>query len=137
MKRLFVIALIVTSFTPWMVAQVASTEAAQKAAESWLALVDKGDYSSSWDQAAEMFKTAVSKDQWEKALSNSRGQFGKVLSRKLNSATFTTTLPGAPDGQYVVIQYETSFENKKSSVETITPQLAKDGQWRVSGYYIR
>ena len=120
-----------------MLAQVASTEAAQRAAESWLALVDKGDYSSSWDQAAEMFKTAVSKDQWQKALSNSRGQFGRLLSRRLTSATFTTTLPGAPDGHYVVIQYETSFENKKSSVEIITPQLAKDGQWRVSGYYIR
>ena len=137
MKRLFVIALIVASFTPWMLAQVASTEAAQKAAESWFALIDKGGYGASWDQSSEMLKAAVSKEQWEKALSNSRGQFGKVISRKLKSATFTTTLPGAPDGQYVVIQYETSFENKKSSVETITPQLAKDGQWRVSGYYIR
>ena len=137
MKRLFAIALIVISFTPCMLAQVASTEAAQKAAQSWLALVDKGDYGATWDQSAEMFKAALSKQQWEKALSSSRGQFGKVLSRKLKSATFTTTLPGAPDGQYVVIQYETSFENKKSAVETITPQLAKDGQWRVSGYYIR
>ncbi len=137
MKRLLAIALIVTSLTPWMLAQVASTEAAQKAAESCLALVDKGDYGASWDQSAEMFKAALSKDQWDKALSNSRGQFGKVLSRKLKSAIFTTTLPGAPDGQYVVIQYETSFENKKSSVETITPQLGKDGQWRVAGYFIR
>ena len=137
MKRLFVILLVVVLLTPMMLAQVASTEAAQKAAESWLALVDKGDYGASWDQSAEIFKAAVSKEQWAKALSNSRGQFGKVLSRKLKSATFTTNLPGAPDGQYVVIQYETSFENKKSSVETITPQLAKDGQWRVSGYYIR
>lgn len=137
MKRLFVTTLIVVSLTPWMAAQVASTEAAERAADSWLALVDKADYSASWDQSAEILKGAVTKEQWGKALANSRGQFGKVLSRKLKSATFTTTLPGAPDGHYVVILYETSFENKKSAVETITPQLAKDGQWRVSGYYIR
>ncbi|HWN92533.1 MAG TPA: DUF4019 domain-containing protein, partial [Verrucomicrobiae bacterium] len=47
------------------------------------------------------------------------------------------TLPGAPDGEYVVIQYETAFENKASAVETITPMLDKDGSWRISGYYIK
>jgi hypothetical protein len=46
-------------------------------------------------------------------------------------------LPGAPDGQYVVIQFETSFENKHNAVETVTPMLEPNGQWRVSGYYIR
>lgn len=48
-----------------------------------------------------------------------------------------TSLPGAPDGKYVVIQYDTSFENKKAAVETVTPMLDKDGKWRVSGYYIK
>ena len=48
-----------------------------------------------------------------------------------------TSLPGAPDGEYVVIQFEASFGNKRASVETVTPMLDKDGQWRVSGYYIK
>jgi hypothetical protein len=66
-----------------------------------------------------------------------RDPLGKVLSRALKSATYTTTLPGAPDGQYVVIQYDTAFEHKKSAVETITSMLDKDGTWRVSGYFIK
>jgi len=37
----------------------------------------------------------------------------------------------------VVIQFETSFEKKKSSIETITPMKEKDESWRVSGYYIK
>ncbi len=48
-----------------------------------------------------------------------------------------TSLPGAPDGEYVVISYETSFTNKKSAIETVTPMLDKDGKWRVSGYFIK
>ena len=60
-----------------------------------------------------------------------------MISRKLKGAQYETSLPGAPDGEYVVIQYDTSFENKQSAVETITPTLDKDGQWRVSGYFIR
>ncbi len=42
-----------------------------------------------------------------------------------------------PDGEYVVVQLETSFANKKAAVETVTPMLEKDGRWRVSGYFIR
>jgi len=37
----------------------------------------------------------------------------------------------------VVIRYDASFANKKSAIETVTPMLDKDGQWRVSGYFIK
>jgi hypothetical protein len=60
-----------------------------------------------------------------------------MLSRKRKNATYSKTLPGAPDGEYVVIQYESSFERKQSAVETVTPMLDKDGKWRVSGYFIK
>jgi hypothetical protein len=59
------------------------------------------------------------------------------VSRQLKSKQYTTSLPDAPDGQYVVIQFETSFEQKKSVVETITPMVNASGQWRVAGYYIK
>ena len=48
-----------------------------------------------------------------------------------------TSMPGAPDGEYVVIQYSTNFQNKKSAIETVTPMKNKGGEWRVSGYYIK
>jgi ABC-type molybdate transport system substrate-binding protein len=112
-------------------------ELAQKAAESWLALTDSGKYAESWDEASSRFKAAVTKDKWISMVAPVRDPLGKVLSRALKSATYTTTLPGAPDGQYVVIQYDTAFEHKKSAVETITSMLDKDGTWRVSGYFIK
>jgi hypothetical protein len=70
-------------------------------------------------------------------LKATRAPLGKVISRKVKSAVYKTSLPGAPDGKYVVIQYESSFEHKASAIETVTPMLGDDGQWRVSGYYIR
>ncbi|HUA13695.1 MAG TPA: DUF4019 domain-containing protein [Verrucomicrobiae bacterium] len=118
-------------------AQAKPEQLAQQSAEKWLALVDAGKYSESWDSAAQLFKNAVAKDQWQSMLHAARGPLGKVVSRKLKSAQYTKSLPGAPDGQYVVIQYDTTFENKQSAVETITPMLDTDGQWRVSGYFIK
>ncbi|MDJ0608508.1 MAG: DUF4019 domain-containing protein [Kiloniellales bacterium] len=111
--------------------------AALRAAEEWLALVDAERYGESWQAAASYFQKAVSRDQWQQALNGVRRPLGTVLSRRPKSKTFTTTLPGAPDGQYVVIQFDTSFENKRSSVETVTPMLDENGRWRVSGYFIK
>jgi hypothetical protein len=118
-------------------AQQKPEQLAQQSAESWLALVDSGKYADSWQEASSMFKAHVSKEQWQSMVMPVRDPLGKLLSRKLKSATYTKTLPGAPDGEYVVIQYDTSFEHKQSALETITPMLDKDGKWRVSGYYIK
>lgn len=112
-------------------------QGAETAALSWLKLVDDGEYATSWDNAAAYFKKAVTKKQWEQSLNAVRKPLGSTLSRKLKSATYATSLPGAPDGEYVVIQFNTSFQNKQSAVETVTPMLEKDGKWKVSGYYIK
>ena len=111
--------------------------AAQAASLGWLALVDHGKYAESWEGAAEYFKNAVTLQQWQQSMVAFRKPLGGVVSRKLKSMNYTSTLPGAPDGEYVVIQYDTSFENKRSAAETITPMLDKDGKWRVAGYYIK
>jgi len=107
------------------------------AAMSWLKLIDDGDYSQSWDQAAAFFQNALPKDQWARALQGVRKPLGKAISRQVKSKRYTTSAPGAPDGQYVIIQFNTSFENKAHAVETVTPMLENDGSWRVSGYYIK
>ncbi|MGE0455967.1 MAG: DUF4019 domain-containing protein [Vicinamibacteria bacterium] len=112
-------------------------QAATKSAEAFLALVDNGRYDESWDAAAKLFQGAVTREKWKEALTATRTPLGKLVSRGLKVAKHTTSLPGAPDGQYVVVQFATSFENKKEAVETVTPMQEKDGSWRVSGYFIR
>jgi hypothetical protein len=112
-------------------------EAALKASGRWLAMVDAGRYGESWDESAQVFRAALTKDKWKESLNAVRKPLGKLVSRSVKVKQYTTSLPGAPDGEYIVIQYTTSFENKKSAVETVTPMLDKDGTWRVSGYYIR
>ena len=68
---------------------------------------------------------------------NARTPFGALKSRKVKSTQYTTTLPGAPDGHYVIVQFDTSFEHKAAAIETVTPMKDPDGSWRVSGYFIK
>jgi hypothetical protein len=107
------------------------------AAEAWLALADKEEYSECWESAAGYLRGFVERRAFVQQLGGARKPLGKVVSRELKSKEYTTTVPGAPDGQYVILQYKTSFEHRKSAIETITPMLDKDKKWRVSGYYIR
>jgi hypothetical protein len=118
-------------------AQQMPEQLAQQSAEAWLALTDTAKYDESHERAAQYFKNAVPKDQWASSMHAVRDPLGSVTSRKLRSATYTKSLPGAPDGEYVVILYDTSFEHKQSAVETVTPMLDADGKWRVSGYFIK
>ena len=119
---------------------LAHEKAEQKAVDAsraWLALVDGERYGESWEEAALYFRNAINKELWQQSLNAVRKPLGKVIRRTVKSKQYSTSLPGAPDGEYVVIQYETSFSNKKSALETITPMLDRDGKWRVSGYYIK
>jgi hypothetical protein len=116
---------------------VLDTGPAMSVADGWLSYVDSGRYGESWEDAAAYFKGAMPKTQWQNILDTARGPLGVTLARKVRSATYTRNLPGAPEGEYVVIQYDTRFENRLSSVETVTPMREKDGTWKVAGYHIR
>jgi hypothetical protein len=118
-------------------ADSSAEDEAVKAAQLWLDSVDAGNYDASWQDGSQYFKNAITKEKWSSTMNAIRTPLGKLIKRKLKTKGYTKTLPGAPDGEYVVILYETSFENKESAVETITPMLDEDGKWRVSGYYIR
>lgn len=140
MKRIVVvgvaIAIVLLAGISWAT-NAEKEKAAFTAAQKWLTLIDEGKYSESWQESAEYFRNAVKQDQWEQMLQSVRMPLGRVISRKLKTKVYKTSLPGAPDGQYVVIQFEASFQNKKSAIETVTPIFDKDARWRASGYYIK
>lgn len=128
--------ILLASYGASIISQDTAEAAAQKAAEKWLSMVDAGDYGQSWDEAATAFKAVVTKERWADAVGRVRDQTGKFKTRKLLRADYKKNLPNAPAGEYVVIQYEASFE-KASGVETITPMKEKDGSWKVSGYFVK
>ncbi len=110
---------------------------AVSAARTWLALVDAGRYPESWQEAATYFRGAVSREKWETSLAGVRTPLGKLVSRKVEKTREATTLPGAPDGRYVVMTFTTSFEHKKKATETVTFVREADGTWRAAGYFIK
>ena len=118
-------------------AQSDAEQKAERADAAWLTLVDEAHYGESWKAAAAAFQAAVTQDGWEQQVGAVRGPLGKVTSRKLMGAKYATSLPGAPDGEYVVCVFASSFEHKASAQETVTARHETDGAWRVTGYFIK
>lgn len=110
---------------------------AEVATTGWLAAADAGDYARSWREAAGLLQNSVTQAQWERALQTNRLPRGSVKSRTLKAATYSLTLPGAPDGEYMFIQYETRFEFNSVAIETLTAMKDRDNTWKVAGYFIR
>ena len=102
---------------------------AQMAATNWLVQIDKGEYFESWDNAAKYFQNQILQDRWSATLRASRRPLGNLTSRNINSSDFKSELPGAPDGNYYILTYNSSFENKASAIETITLTKSPDGKW--------
>jgi hypothetical protein len=137
-RVMFMVVIVLAFLTVSAVADTSEKEkAAAISAKKWLSMIDTERYAESWKEASEFFRNAIKQEEWKQAMQAVRKPLGKLLTRKIKTKTYKTSLPGAPDGEYVVIEFETSFENKKSAVETVTPMMDKDGRWRVSGYYIK
>jgi hypothetical protein len=109
-------------------------DAAQIAAEKWLAFVDAAKFGEAWDASAKTFRTSVPREEFTKGAGGQHGQLGSLVSRKVQSRTPQKKLPNAPPGDYMVVEFATDFTQEKT-IETValTPEA---GVWRVSGYQV-
>ena len=114
----------------------AEEQAAERQALGFLGYLDHGRFADSYAYTGMLIRTQLDRNAYAKQLEKARAGVGALLSRELINATYTTTVPGAPEGQYVVLNYGASFANRQQAEETITLAFAK-GYWRVSGYYIK
>jgi hypothetical protein len=129
-KLILILSLCISSFVG------AHEHAGSSAAKEWLEIVDTGNYAESWQKSDAFFKSQLPQAKWDNALKGVRTPLGKVKSRLEIGAKKYSSLPGVPEGEYLVIQFQTAFQNKKSSTETLT--FSKNsGQWLPIGYFIK
>lgn len=105
-------------------------------AKDWVRLIDTRRWDESWGAATTLFQAQMPQPRWASTIRPVREPLGRVSSRSVRSVTQATSLPGAPDGQYEVVQFLTSFENKNAATETVV-LACEHAAWKVSGYFIR
>jgi hypothetical protein len=110
--------------------------AAQRQALGFLGYLDQGRFADSYAYTGMLIRAQLDRDAFSTQIQQTRVGTGALQSRELIDAGYTTTVSGAPEGQYVVLHYHASFANRQDAVETLWLSLAK-GYWRVVGYNIK
>ncbi len=100
-----------------------------QAVESWLAIVDGGDYAKSWNVAAPYFRQVITREEWIQRLERVRRPLGSHVVRRFDSVEI-------PLGrQKAIVKYHTTFD-EVSYTETITFAQQPSGDWRAISYLI-
>lgn len=108
-----------------------------QASQKWLALLDAGKAGAAWDVSSAHLKSVVNRAKWIEGITAARKPFGKLDTRKAEKFARSHELPGAPEGDYSIIEFESVFANGKKASEHVIWMLEKGDVWRVSGYFIR
>jgi DNA-binding CsgD family transcriptional regulator len=106
-------------------------------ARIFLAAVDLGDWQESWNAAGPYFQSQASAEEWSAMVEPVRGPLGQTETRRLVTVQRASTLPGAPDGEYEVLQFQTKFANRELIATETVIMLQFRGEYGVAGYFIR
>jgi hypothetical protein len=113
-----------------------ATKEAGAVSDAWLKLIDDGKYNDAWDQTGKWFQNSTSKDAFAKQTAAIRTAMGPLISRKTTKSDYTTKIPEGPNGDYVIMHYDTAFKATSDGMEEVTLEHEKDGTWKPLGYYL-
>ncbi|MCB1984900.1 MAG: DUF4019 domain-containing protein [Burkholderiales bacterium] len=109
----------------------------ENSARSWLALADEGQYTESWRKASQHLRNKKTETDWVKTIEAIRRPLGLKEARYIATAGYTEGLSGFPKGEYVVVQFYTTFKIKGLALETVTLAKENNGVWQVADYKIK
>ena len=107
------------------------TGSPQAAADEWKTMVDAGTWDQAWDSAGSAFKSMITREYW-RGLMAGRAVHGHVMASRLQGSG-PLALPGFPDGQYWVFQYQVEFRNGSTGSDMVAVR-SEAGRWRVASY---
>ena len=110
---------------------------AKAATARFLQLLDADKYAESWQTSASLLKDKVAEDKWVELLKKNRSLLGPLVKRQQKEISYSTTATDSPEGEYILIIYDSTFQRKPGASEIVTVMLDKDKSWRVAGYFIK
>lgn len=115
--------------------ETAAEEAAQTAAESWLALIDADDYGKSWDAAGSLLQTRIPREEWVEKVTNLKEQVQDLSDRALELREYRDSIRHAPrDGPFVLLKFHSAFDTGR--YEELILTYPEQGEWTVGGYQV-
>ncbi|MBA3237820.1 MAG: DUF4019 domain-containing protein [Parachlamydiaceae bacterium] len=103
------------------------------AGRAWLKLLDQGNYGGSWETATKFIQYTLSREEWIQSMDILRKPLGSMTDRTLVDMRVAMDPPNAPQGEYMILVFDTKFSSGNTAKELLTMQ-EHEGVWRLYTY---
>lgn len=108
--------IVLTSFS---LAEWPPRELLLEQADSFVTMLDQQQYDDAWLATSQHFQGLTNQQEWFARQHLVRSAYGPLASREFYRLDYRRSYHESPDGQYVIVQFKSSFSNKAHSIETI------------------
>ena len=105
-------------------------------AETFSATIDDKNYQAAYQSGSKLLHLTSTENQWISEIGRTREVLGTALQRKLKAVKSIATYPGLPDGEYMLVYFETKMEHKEKAAEVLLVAQI-DGAWKVCSYHLK
>ncbi len=102
-------------------------------AEKWLEYADSRSWERAWAASSDFYRKEMPASHMGNLMYQHRKPFGALKNRKVKNVTYKYLKEGTLPGEYLVVEFDSEFENQKV-VEAVITYKEKDNLWRASGY---
>jgi hypothetical protein len=138
MKKYLLIAIagfLLTTVSAPINAEINNQSIAIETAEKFFELIEHGELEQAFNSTTEIHKDHKVKEAWINSNLIQKKYYGSFINRSIKTITSKTTIPGHPDGTYLTVIYETTFQNKEKVYERIDLMLVSENIWKVTEYF--
>jgi D-alanyl-D-alanine-carboxypeptidase/D-alanyl-D-alanine-endopeptidase len=115
----------------------ADIEAAKLASKEWLELIDVQRYAEAWDSAAGAARATSQKAGFDQSTYTARVALGALKQRTFKSALPIQLPADKARGEYIAVEYASSFEALAATTETVLVAKDQNFAWKAFSYAVK
>jgi len=106
-------------------------------AENYLVMLDQGRSEEAWQEMSAIFQALGNQSLWLNRQQAIRSAYGPCVSRQFTRIDYRKSYNLSPDGQYFIVQFRSSYQNKLDTVETVVIECHDTPECTIREYIIR
>jgi hypothetical protein len=118
-------------------AELLSRAQSESQARGFLQLLDQGLQDESWQTMSVAFRSLNERVHWNTRQQVIRTSYGPLESRDLKHISYRKTFSLSPDGEYIIVQFRSSYQNKAETIETLVLDCSGVSECTVRHYVIQ
>jgi hypothetical protein len=103
----------------------------------YLELLDQGRFAEAWQVMSPIFQALEPRVQWHNRQQAIRAAYGALEFREFFLMEYRDHYLLSPDGEYIIVQFKTSFQHKATTTETVVLDCSAATECSIREYIIR